>query len=103
VKLTVNFDESAPDGYYEVTDILPAGFRYIQPVYGQNYPYEVTGQKVIFGYYYNKNTRFKKDRIISYYAKVVTPGSYTADSAAIRHADMDIADFSEKIQVIINK
>ncbi len=111
VTLTVDFEENAPDGYYEVTDILPAGLRYIQPVYGQegtennwNYANEVTGQKAVFGYYYNKNYPLTdNDKTIQYYAKVVSPGIYTADSAAIRHTDKDIASFSKKVKVTINK
>ncbi len=111
VTLTINFGENAPDGYYEVTDILPAGLRYINPVYGQkgtdnnwNYPNEVTGQKVIFGRYYNKNIKYTyKDNTIEYYAKAVSPGSYTADSSAIRHTDKDIASFSEKVKVTVSK
>ena len=58
VTLTVQFSENAPDGYYEVTDILPAGFRYTQAYYVDqkikeyekwHYPSEVTGQKVVLG------------------------------------------------------
>ncbi len=111
VTLTIDFGENAPDGYYEVTDILPAGLRYVYPVYGQegtdsswNYPDEVTGQKVVFGRYYNKNKKYTyRDNTIEYYAKAVSPGSYTADSSAIRHTDKDIASFSEKVKVTVNK
>lgn len=110
VTLTVDFGENAPDGYYEVTDILPAGFRYLQPIYGEkgidgdwDYPHEVTGQKVVFGYYYNKNNIFYSDKKIEYFAKAVSPGSYTADSSAIRHTDKDIAGFSEKAKVTVSK
>lgn len=108
VSLTLDFDENAPDGYYEITDILPAGFRYVSPVYPNNgdshtfYPYEVTGQKVVFGYYYNKTDR-NRSKKIEYYARAVSPGSYTADSAAVRHTDKDIAGFSDKAYITVSK
>jgi hypothetical protein len=109
VTLKLDFDENAPDGYYEITDILPAGLRYVSPVsfnYDNDrywwYPDEVTGQKVVFGYYYDKKKR-NRSREIEYYARAVTPGSYTADSAAIRHTDKDIAGFSDKVKITVSK
>lgn len=111
VTLTLHFSENAPDGFYEVTDILPAGFRYTRVSYtdkdiGKNetwhYPYEVTGQKTVFGYYYNKKYDKSEDSII-YFAKAVSPGKYTADSAAVRHTDSDIAGFSQTDRITVNK
>lgn len=101
VTLTPVFGENAPDGYYEITDILPAGFRYVSGS-GNTYSYldEVTGQKVVFGYYYSKK---KANGSISYYAKAVTPGAFTADNAAIRHTDSSIAGFTGRVQVEIVK
>jgi len=101
VTLTPVFGENAPDGYYEITDILPAGFRYVSGS-GNTYSYldEVTGQKVVFGYYYSKK---KTNSSFSYYAKAVTPGTFTADNAAIRHADSSIAGFTGRVQVEIGK
>jgi len=104
IELKLNLSENAPDGYYEITDILPAGFRYIQPAYNDiraNYPFEVTGQKVVFGYYYSRYNKNQYDSII-YYAKAVSPGSFTADSAAVRHTDSDIAGFSDKAHITIS-
>ncbi len=101
IKLTPEFGEAAPDGYYEITDILPAGFRYISgnPVTGQSkwYPDEVSGQKVVFGYYYSKKS-FRHESI-EYYAKAVSPGTYTADNAAIHHVEGSLTSFAEKMKV----
>ncbi|NLK86926.1 MAG: hypothetical protein GX279_05480 [Clostridiaceae bacterium] len=109
VTLTLDIDENAPDGYYEVTDILPAGLKYVSAVYVDRssdiyrwYPNEVIGQKVVFGYYYDKTKRNRTNKI-EYYAKAVTPGSYTADSAAVRHTDKDIAGFSDKMKITVSK
>jgi uncharacterized protein YfaS (alpha-2-macroglobulin family) len=107
ITLTPKFDPTAPDGYYEITDVLPAGFRFVRPDYasgkGSNwwYPNEVTGQKVVFGYYYDKNDPYRKSSI-TYYARAVSPGTYTADNAAIRHTDRDISGFAGKARVTID-
>ncbi|MGE5614601.1 MAG: alpha-2-macroglobulin family protein, partial [Bacillota bacterium] len=107
ITLTPKFDETAPDGYYEITDILPAGFRFVRSdlTSGKDsnwrYPKEVTGQKVVFGYYYSKNNPYRKSSI-TYYAKAVSPGTYTADNAAIRHTDGKISGFAGKSRVTID-
>jgi hypothetical protein len=109
VTLTLDIDENAPDGYYEITDILPAGLKYMSAVYtgdGINnywfYPKEATGQKVVFGYHYDKSAKFRPNKI-EYYARAVSPGSYTADSAAVRHTDKNIAGFSDKAGITVGK
>lgn len=113
VILTPQFSENAPDGYYEITDVLPAGLRFTQAQYGDKgisiapdqsryYPSEVTGQKVVFGYYYNKKHKDDINSII-YFAKAVSPGTYTADSAALRHTDNEIAGFSPTEQITVSK
>ncbi|HOQ06289.1 MAG TPA: Ig-like domain-containing protein [Clostridiales bacterium] len=111
VTLTLRFGENAPDGYYEVTDVLPAGLRYTHAWYIDkdtrgnamwHYPYEVTGQKVVFGCYYNRNYNHRAYSI-TYFAKAVSPGTYTADSAAVRHTDSDIAGFTQTERITIKK
>ena len=105
ITLTPGFSEAAPDGYYEITDILPAGFRYVRAGAANGntswYLDEVTGQKVVFGYYYNKTKGGKGS--IDYYARAVTPGTYTADNAAIRHTESDVTAFAGKAQITIGK
>jgi len=103
ITLTPVFSENAPDGYYEITDILPSGLRYVYNVRDTKraYPDEVTGQKVVFGFYYSKKD-YKGESIV-YYARAASPGSFTADNAAIRHSDSNIAAFTGKTKVTINK
>jgi uncharacterized protein YfaS (alpha-2-macroglobulin family) len=106
VTITPSFGATAPDGYYEITDILPAGLRFDRPeyTYGNGawwWPDEVSGQKVVFGLYYNKEDY--KDTSITYYARAVSEGAYTADNAAIRHTDKDIYDFTQREQITIGK
>ena len=101
VTITPVFGATAPDGYYQITDILPAGFRFIHSDFHNDnisWPDEVTGQKVVFGYYYVKG---KPVKTIVYEAMAVTEGSFTADNAAIRHTDNAISGFTKKDQVTI--
>lgn len=103
VTITPSFSESAPDGYYEITDILPAGFRYVRCDSRREeycwYPDEVTGQKVVFGYYYDKNG--KNEKSITYYCRAAIPGTYTADNAAIRHSGSNITGFTDRSFVTV--
>lgn len=102
------FDMAAPDGYYEITDVLPAALRYVPPRYNYDkndkevkYPVQVDGQKVVFGFYYSKNSAMRKDRVV-YYARSVCPGDFTADSAVIKFSDSDIAAFSKQQKIRVD-
>ena len=105
ITLTPDFGENAPDGYYELTDVLPAGFRFFRAsTKNGNVPWyldEVTGQKVIFGYHYNKTKGTAVS--IDYYARAVTPGTYTADNAAISYTAGDLTGFAEQEKITVNK
>ncbi len=106
IKVTIkpSFGATAPDGYYEITDVLPAGLRFDrnEHSYGNSAYWwldEITGQKVVFGFYYNKKDYI--DTSITYYARAVSEGTYTSDNAAIRHTDKDICSFTEREQITI--
>ncbi len=95
ITLTPVFNESAPDGYYEITDMLPAGLRFVKIVDSSNRDWfldEVSGQKVAFGYSYSKKTT----QSITYYARAVSPGSFTADNAFIKLSTDDIFGFADQ-------
>lgn len=105
VKITLKpiFTNAAVDGYYEITDILPAGLRYVSGRYNDNtgwYPDEVSGQKVVFGFSYNK---LKVSQDITYYARAVTPGTFTADYALIKYSTSDVAGYADRMEVTVEK
>ncbi len=107
VKITLypEFSENAPDGYYEITDILPSGMRYVSTAnyFDERwYPLERSGQKVVFGFYYNKNIKHLL-RSITYYARAVTPGWFTADYAFVKHSESDASGFADRVQIEITK
>ncbi|MGF7058179.1 alpha-2-macroglobulin family protein [Brassicibacter mesophilus] len=103
IVLTPEFSETAPDGYYEVTDILPSGLRYVKDFnYGDRrwYPNDRNGQKVTFGYYYKKGE--PKDGIV-YYARAVSPGEYTSDYAILKHYMSDTLGVADQQRIIIKE
>jgi len=67
----------APNGTYEIVDILPAGLAYVTRPYTRNekpnqelvYPSEVNGQQLTFSVW-------KGNGKLVYYARVLTPGEY---------------------------
>lgn len=102
VELKVSFDAAAPEGYYQITDVLPSGFRFVPSGnwdWEQWYWGETNGQKITFGYHYSKN--YKTSDTIRYYARVVSPGNYTADNAVIKHAKSQVYSFSGRKSVEI--
>jgi hypothetical protein len=105
VKITLDpvFGDAAVDGYYEITDILPAGLRYVSGrYYGDTcwYVDEVSGQKVVFGYSYSK---LKPVKSITYYARAVSPGIFTADYALIKHSTSDLSGHADRVEITVEK
>ncbi|NLL51108.1 MAG: alpha-2-macroglobulin [Peptococcaceae bacterium] len=83
VKVVINYNigDRAPNGIYEVVDVLPTGLSYISRPYEYkekpdvywNYPSEVKGQKLTF--------LVSKDRHqITYLARVNSPGEFICEA-----------------------
>lgn len=80
----------APNGSYELTDILPAGLTYISKPYQYDikpdelmrmgYPAEVKGQQITFLVGKRWNT-------LTYYARVITPGQFHTPAPALSHTN----------------
>lgn len=101
IELSPKFTESSPEGFYEITDILPAGLRYVKPMHDDTivcYPIERNGQKVVFAYYYSKSNPQKN---IVYFARAAVPGIYTADYAVMKHSKTDTLVSTDKTTVVI--
>jgi len=81
VVIDYNIGDTAPNGIYEVVDILPAGLSYISRPYNYNekpdvywdYPAQVKGQKVTF-------LVGKGRHRITYLARVISPGEFTCEA-----------------------
>ncbi|MCL6558785.1 MAG: hypothetical protein K6U74_08255, partial [Firmicutes bacterium] len=104
VVLTPKFTESSPEGYYEITDVLPAGMRYVRYSMDKSekicYPIDRSGQKVVFGYYYDRK---HMPHSIVYFARAATPGTYTADHAVMKHTESGAAALAGKTCVQIKE
>jgi hypothetical protein len=84
VKITWNIGSKAFDGGYEVTDYLPSGLKPIEKYLASSYYYRnIDGQKVKF-YVYNNPYLDSKNAVFEYFARVVSPGTYTAQGTVIQ-------------------
>jgi hypothetical protein len=90
VRVTLDWDigQSALDGCYQVSDLLPSGlrpvtrFRHWDSVgFLESYPYAVVGQRVSFCVNKGMKTFY---RPIVYYARVIGRGTYLAEPAIIQ-------------------
>lgn len=103
VTISYNIGDKAPAGSYEIVDILPAGLRYVSRPYENNrkndtylsYPTEVKGQKLTFAAH-------KGGKKIVYYARVTSPGEYTAEPALLSHVRSNVISvLSAKGRIVI--
>ncbi|WMJ76047.1 MULTISPECIES: Ig-like domain-containing alpha-2-macroglobulin family protein [unclassified Sedimentibacter] len=85
-------------GYYEITYIVPAGFRYMEGYKDSSYGNQ-NGQKLTFQYYYSKKYH---DRDIVFYIQAVQKGKYTVDYAVIKEYLENRLNYIEKSSLAIN-
>ena len=107
VEIDWNIGEKALDGSYVITDYLPSGLKPIENTYNMGLNsrdsfYEISScemdkQKVTF--YVGKNT--DKKYTLTYYARVISPGTYTADSTIIQNTLSKECINTEKPDAII--
>ncbi len=102
VTLSVDFADTALGGRYIITDYLPSG---LTPIVNGNRDtgsfsiYYGGGQTVQFYAYPNKENHWSA----SYYARVVSPGSYTADNATIQNEyTADFLAATDRDNIVIN-
>lgn len=84
------------DGSYQITDFIPAGFRFIK--YEQNRGwYELQEQKIIM-YYHN----YENVKPLVYYIQAVMPGTYTADHSVITNIGREGVNFTDQVTLTVN-
>lgn len=86
VVLSYNIGDKAPQGLYEIVDVLPAGLALIPRPENYNedptaknhwdYPTEVNGQKLVFHVGKDKGT-------ITYLARVISPGEFNCEAPVL--------------------
>lgn len=95
VRLEWNMSNAAFDGVYEITDYLPSGLK------PYNSYYNTEGQKISF-YIYN-STYWQNRNYIEYYARVISPGTYTAQGPVIQgKSSRDNINFGKTETVVID-
>jgi len=109
VVLNVQFDQTAPSGFYLVEDYLPASLIFVSPHSAANewvdsssrawYTWGVMGQKVAF-YVYHRNDG-SESRTIEYFARVNNIGDFTADSAVISNLESNMVNYSSRARVSV--
>ncbi|UWG97987.1 Ig-like domain-containing protein [Dehalobacter sp. DCM] len=90
VEITITYDigDKAPQGVYEVVDILPAGLAFIPRPYNYqeqasnndywDYPSEANGQRLVF-----YASKAQEDKTITYLARVVSPGEFNCENPVL--------------------
>jgi len=91
VQITIDYSRKSIHGSYLVTDFLPAGLAFVSgsarfrsPRTGNDHWVHVTtdGQRVTF---YDFNSRFDGVRVYYYYARVISPGTFTAEGTLVQN------------------
>lgn len=112
VNLWIDYTNKAVDGSYHITDYLPSGLEFadnsakIEPqfgdVYGSRFMHcKADGQKVEF---YDYNGRFDSGVLYYYYARVVSPGEFTAEGTMVQNAySPDIFTVGQNDRIAINE
>jgi uncharacterized protein YfaS (alpha-2-macroglobulin family) len=106
VVLKWNASKQSIDGSYHITDYLPSGLKPIDnptnmgvdPNSNEISYMESDGQKVTF--YVNKD---QKEKTLTYYARVISPGTYKAESAIIQsERSKESLNVSDTSTIVIN-
>ncbi|MHB8961891.1 MAG: Ig-like domain-containing alpha-2-macroglobulin family protein [Saccharofermentanales bacterium] len=108
VQIRFDFDDKAIDGSYEITDYLPSGLKPIENTWSyagtagfSNAWYgRIDGQKSSFYVYHSSHYDGYQDRTITYYARVVSTGTYIAESPIIQ-AVGNTAGISQGVREVI--
>lgn len=113
VRIRPQFQASAVEGSYEITDILPSGLKLSTDIYradmeavcGTWYPYASEGQKVRFILDKNWNKSGKcRPEYIRYFVRVSQPGKYVVEPIMIQSAKSPaVKNFSTSGQINITK
>ena len=112
VKITLipTFSQDAPKGWYELSDYIPTGMRYVSSKESWNYNWwmeDIEGQNISFSVInIDKNSQYynsKQQEPIVYYARAALTGTFIVDSAYIKHAETAAWGMSEKKDVRVGE
>ncbi len=94
VEIDFDFNTKSPDGSYEISDFLPSGLKPLENtwmygdarVFNSSWYGRINGQKITFDVYNFNSIKYAPNKYykIIYYARVVSTGTYTAESPIIQ-------------------
>ena len=92
IRPNINLEEKSS---YEITDFIPAGFRFIKYESGRGW-YELQEQKIVM-YYYDHETA----KPLVYYIQAVMPGTYTSDHAVITRMGHEGVNYTDQVTLTV--
>ncbi len=98
VEIMPGFASEIEYGQYEITYVIPSGFRYIEAG-PDTYRSDIDGQKLKFDYFYNKHSAIAP---IVFYMQAAQKGEYTVDYAVIKEAFEANLNYVDKSVLTIN-
>ncbi len=97
VSIMPSFASTIERGNYEITYIVPSGFRYIEA--GPDiYWNDIDGQKLKFNYHYDRDLPIKP---IVFYMQAAQTGEYTVDYAVIKEIMETKLNYVDKVALTI--
>lgn len=98
VTITPSFSANVEAGSYEITYVVPSGFRYVDAE-GINGVYaEEDGQKLKFYFHYDKKVSIIP---ISFYMQAAQTGEYTVDYVVIKEAWENKLNYLDKMKLTV--
>lgn len=99
VTVAPSFNSSIESGIYEITYVIPSGFRYMEGYRDSSWG-SINGQKLTFDYYYNK--KVPNNKSIVFYMQAAQKGKYTVDYAVIKEQFENKLNYVEKTSLTVN-
>jgi len=97
VTIYPGFAPSVEHGSYEITYVIPSGFRYLRTGNEEYWAYD-DGQKLTFYYYYDR--KYPRNPIV-FYMQAAQKGEYTVDYAVIKESMEAKLNYVDKTKLTI--
>ena len=100
VKITPSFSSKISKGFYEITYVIPSGFRYVGNDRSVAMWPEINGQKVIFNMYFNRENLAVEPAV--FYIQASQQGEYTVDYVVIKEFLENKLNYINKMTLKVN-
>jgi len=100
VTITPSFNQNIDSGNYEITYVIPSGFRYVDADKNNNSWAQINGQKLKFDINYDKV--FPNIKPIIFYIQAAQTGEYTVDYVVIKEYFENKLNYLNKATLTVN-